>query len=277
MALSAATYSTILRLSTAQRHRIKATKVAEAAKIIASLHAIATTVAALYALRSSQWTIPESRSRRRSKPPPNGYFPSVGPFKSQSELDDSANPLITGQCSYSNALTAWEAGYLFYDTYAMVYEAYIARPNGGARRALLRVAKQSPLLFGHHLVLFVLLSYLQTYIAAGREVGIWVITSFILMNASNPVVHARWWIRRWTGRSDFRLDIALIVAFAAARFGTLAWVLKKYGQYHGLGPWEAFTKLRIACKMGTAALIGVNGLWWVIQVIKIIKGELAKR
>ena len=237
-------------------------------KVISSAHAAVSSLLAVYALRSSQWyRFPSPSARFSSRKPPT--------LTGDGDLDDSANPLIQRRSAVLNALTAWEAGYLIYDTYALVTSLRVSHQPTiklGLVGAVFRLARVSPAILAHHVLLAAALLYLQVVIARNRERGVWVIVAFMLMNASTPVLHARWWAKR-SGRDMLAhvLEVILVVSFAVTRFGAIAWVLKCYGGYHGLGPWEVYKRFRPQCQAGTAALVAFNGLWWFIIVKQLVK------
>jgi hypothetical protein len=190
---------------------------------------------------------------------------SVHTFSNQ-YLDDSNNPLIVGRSSLGNAVTGFETGYLLYDNIALLLVTRSELQNGAnpsAGAALFHLVQKEPLLVIHHLGILTGLGILQRYIAQRRERGIWIIVAFIFMRASDPVLHWRWWRRKQTGRPDTRLDLLLAAVFAACRFGTVGWVLRAYGDYHNMNPWQAFLKQRIICKAGTGTLVGLNALWLI--------------
>lgn len=188
-------------------------------------------------------------------------------------LDDSANPLISGRNALANFVTAWEAGYLIYDTGALFLESYVKDSSRGTRRAFRRLLRTSPIFVVHHVLLSAALLWLQTYIAVGREKGLKIIMAFALMNASSPVLHLRWWRRKTTGRNNASIDIALALVFAVTRFGSVYWVMEKYGQYHDLSPWQAFRMQRLPCQAGTGSLTAVNALWWLGLLRQMTKGK----
>ncbi|ORX98304.1 TRAM/LAG1/CLN8 homology domain-containing protein [Clohesyomyces aquaticus] len=233
---------------------------------ISAGHAVLTTAAVLYALASSP--IIENHIHTRRPPLSDG------------NLDDSSNPLIQDRNAFANLITTWETGYLIYDTWMLVQDA---KTNRNARRKnalvdqVLCAARQKPDIFAHHTLLASAFLVLQGYIFRGREKGIWVIMVFMLFNASNPVMHARWWARSsgqsYTRGKKLAWDIAFAVMFGAARFGTVAWLFKRYGTYHGMGAVEVFGKLRVPCRVGTAALTGLNALWWT----NLVKGIMFKK
>ena len=189
-------------------------------------------------------------------------------------LDDSENPLIQDQSNFANALTAWETGYLVYDTWVLVHSVH-AGSESSYYQSILQAAKTQPAGFGHHIALSCAFLVLQRYIHLGRERGIWIICALMLMNASTPVLHARWWARQ-QGSSSKTWDAVFAAAFATCRFGTVAWVLRTYGYYHGLGAWESYRKLRIPCQTGTGALVGLNALWWVALTTGMVRRGLKR-
>jgi hypothetical protein len=234
-------------------------------KAVSAAHATTTSIAALLLLRYSSWPIIPLRSSA-----------TQNAHDSKQHLDDSRNPTINGQNRLANALTAYETAYLLYDTYTMIHAQ--RRKNQSTVRAALRVvARDSPVTLVHHVLLSSAFLVLQAYIAAGKEKGMWVITAFLLMNSSTPLMHARWWNRQRTGASNTALDVAFLTTFAASRFGVVVWILTKYGQYHNLGPWQAYTMLRGKCQIGTAVLVGLNGLWWTTLAGHVLKRNIKRR
>jgi hypothetical protein len=230
-------------------------------KLISSGHAVVSSSLAFYFLYSSQWHRFPTASARSTRTLGKG-----------GNLDDSANPLIQGRSAALNALTAWEAGYLIYDTYALAASSY-ATTKPSLHRALSRLARVSPAILAHHILLSAALLYLQLVIARNRERGVWVIVAFMLMNASTLILHARWWATRHTRNTTLirMLDVVLAISFPATRICTVAWVLKCYENYHGLGPWEVYKRLRVQCQAGTGALVVLNSLWWFMLVKEVVK------
>jgi ABC-type transport system involved in cytochrome bd biosynthesis fused ATPase/permease subunit len=231
-------------------------------KAVSAVHATSSSIAALLLLRYSSWPI--LLSPRSVSQDAHG---------TKHHLDDSRNPMINGHNRFANALTAWETAYLLYDTYAMI-NARRKKDQPTVRAALRAVARDSPVTLAHHVLLSSALLVLQAYIAAGKEKGIWVITAFLLMNSSTPLMHARWWHRQRTGKPNAALDVAFLATFAASRFGVIIWILTKYGHHHGLDPWQAFTLLRKRCQIGTAMLVGLNGVWWTMLAINVAKRNI---
>lgn len=234
-------------------------------KTISAAHATATSIAALLLLRYSSWEIPESfDSLEQSKKYEDG------------RLDDSRNPTIHGRSRLANALTTWETAYLLYDTYALVNASQEKNGLRSTTAALRRVITESPVAMAHHVLLSSAFLVLQSYILGGKEKGLWVITAFMLMNSSTPMMHARWWRRQKTGRSSTLLDVAFLTTFAASRFGVTIWILHSYGRYHNMSSWQAFRLLRKRCQAGTGLLVGLNGVWWLLLCVNILKRNLRR-
>lgn len=236
-------------------------------KLISGVHGLSTSIAALAVLNNADWesslpTSPKSQEVKSSK---------STQAKQGKSLDDSANPIIAGKSQTGNALTAWETGYLIYDTGAILYQSYNKTGRKNLSTATSAMVKDSPVFVVHHLVLISALGYLQTYTAKGREKGVWVIVCFLLMNASNPLLHLRWWLRRIRGRASKQVDGLLAASFAGLRFGVVAWIMRKYGAYHGMSGWEAYRSLRAECQVGTGVITGVNAVWWVLLVGQLVR------
>ena len=204
-------------------------------RLISSIHALFTTTAVLYTL-AQNWAIDPAAPTT----PINQNF-----------LNDSQNPLIHGKSHLANSITAWETGYLLYDTIVLLSTSQ----------------RNDPTILAHHISLLCALGYLQLYIAKGKERGMGIIVSLLLMNASNPVLHWRWWKRK----RDVKADVVFAVAFAACRFGTVWYVLREYGRFHGIGPLEALWRQRVVCQVGTGALVVANGFWWVLLVRGMVR------
>jgi TLC domain len=231
-------------------------------RAISAAHASVATLVILLALSASPLRFPA----------PTGLVTHRGPkYTLDGNLDDTGNPLIKERSSLANAVTAWETGYLLYDTWALVRSANPT--SSGFVESIGAAARKQPAIFGHHLALSSAFLFLQHYIYRGRERGIWIIIAFLLMNASNPLLHARWWMRQ-QDRASRRLDITFAVVFAVSRFGLVGWVLQRYAVYHNIGAWDAFKKLRSPCQAGTSTLVGLNALWWMILVKNLMKKSL---
>lgn len=219
------------------------------------------TVASLY----QPWFIPPTQDQSQS------------PLKDHhgAHLNDSHNPLIQGRNHLANFVTAWEAGYLIYDVGAMFLESHTRNRSRGYRPALVRLLRTSPLFVVHHVLIAGALLILQAYIVAGRERGVKILMAFILMNASTPLLHLRWWRRKATGRSDRCLDVLLALVFAITRFGGVQWVMKSYGQYHNIDAWRAFRQQRIPCQVGTGLVTTLNALWWLSLLKQMVRRRKA--
>lgn len=235
-------------------------------KAISAGHAVASTLTVLYALSLSPL-----RSRVIDSKPQSLTLTYGG------NLDDSENPLIQDQSTFANALTGWETGYLLYDTWSMIQHVSLGSGiSQSFRKSVIDITHKEPAVFGHHVALSIAMLYLQYYIYQGRERGMWVIVTLLLMNASSPLLHLRDYLRLH-GKRSRSLDIAFAIAFAMARFGSVIWILGRYGAHHGLKAGEAYTRLRIPCQAGTGALVGLNGLWWLMLVTGIAKRALKGR
>ena len=246
-------------------------------KAVSSVHSILTTGLAIYVLRHS-WPVHDSGPRVRHAREQKYFF------------DDTDNPVVFGRSSQGNTLTAVEAGYLLYDTVALLVfthldRAAVHRSQGGQQngtrhasiwQSAVSMARQDPMTTIHHFSLFFILCVLQIYITVGEERGVWIITTFILMNASTPLLHWRWWRRHLTGRNDIRLDLALAVMFAISRLGSIVWVLWKYADYHNVSVWKAITRQMVMCQVGTAALFAMNLLWLFTMLRGMARRLMAK-
>lgn len=220
-------------------------------KVISTIHATLTTSLALYALRQP-W-------------PVDHPLPPLHIGLGTSDVDDSTNPTITGRNWLGNAVTAWETGYLVFDSAGMLW----ASPRSG-RGTLSGLVKRDPVMVFHHLTLLSGLGILQFFVSRGRERGVFVITAFLLMNASTPLLHVRWFLRQ-SGKSSVVVDAVFAMVFAVCRIGVVFWVLRRYGRWHGLGAWEALSGQRWICQVGTAGLVGVNGVWVSMLVRSIVR------
>ncbi|KAG9251104.1 TLC domain-containing protein [Emericellopsis atlantica] len=241
LVLSIACNTLVFQATRTPNTKSSATAASGHVRAISASHSILVTILTIIALRQQHWQL----SLDDPTPPRD--------VDGDGNLDDAANPMIQGRSRLANMITSWEAGYLLYDTWAMAY----ALP-----RTVGRSARPSPVMVTHHALIGAGLLYLQHYIARGKERGVRVILGLLLMNASNPLLHARWWARK-TGRQSRFLDAAFLVAFAGVRFGSVAWILRQYGAYHRLGLVDVFGRLRTPCKVGTASLVGLNGVWWL--------------
>lgn len=230
-------------------------------KALSAGHAILATIAVLLALRASPLVAKQSDKRQVTR------------YRADGNLDDSDIQLIQEHSLLANTITSWETGYLLYDTWAMVHYSHPQTKDRGFAQSIATVASAEPAVFGHHVLLSSAFLYLQYYIHQGRERGIWIIAAFLLMNASSPVMHLRWWFRRKDSRT-VKLDYAFAAIFALSRFGSVYWVLRNYGASHGLNVRQTLTAMRVPCQVGTAALTGLNAMWWMTLVNGIIRRSL---
>lgn len=261
--LATATYALLLRASTTTS---QAATLRKAIKHVSAGHATLTTLLALYALRpTAQWTAGVGERTEATNALSHAY------------LDDNTNPLIAARSDLANAITSWETGYLLYDTCALLLDASTRTKSRKIPSAIAQLAKESPVFLAHHVALLSALAYLQTYVSSGREKGLQVIVAFLLMNASNPVLHLRWMYKQRSGSNNRALDATFLVVFALSRFVVVYWVLQRYGQYHGLGPLDAYKRLRRPCQIGTGALIGLNAAWWAVLVWQMMRKSWRKK
>lgn len=251
LTLSVICNTVLFRATRSARTDSSATAASAHLKAISASHSALVTILAAVALRQRNWRLPDEAVPLAS-------------WRSEN-LDDSANPMIQGRSRLANIVTAWEAGYLLYDTWAMTY----ALPRSVHLRP-------SRVLVSHHVLIASGLLCLQLYVARGRERGVRIILAFLLMNASNPLLHARWWARK-SNRASKLSEAVFLATFAALRFGIVAWVLRQYGAYHRLGPLEVFGYLRTPCKAGTGTLVGLNAVWWSWMCKNFIRRCLARK
>lgn len=227
----------------------------KAVKAISTLHSSLLTILALYALRQKPW--------RSSSPPPNITDVSKDRIAGGGGYpDDSQNPFITARSEFANSITAIEAGYLIQDAVVLLIEA---RLHGGGSKRLDKT------LLTHHIGIGSALLLLHYYIARGREVGIYVIVMFLLMNSSTPILNLRWYLRTFAPRRRVAILLAdggFVVSFFMARVWLVWKILAVYGAHHGWGALEAYKLgLRTPCKIGTGALWTANMGWWTILVM----------
>ena len=247
---SCVAYAVVLSLLTSrQRDQFH---LRELIKLISTVHATATTAAAFIALLFAEWPTDDNRK---------GNTERNLLKKSGCCLDDSQNRLIWGRSPFGNAITSFETGYLAYDTAALLYAARAAAPSQGLKAAVQRMLTTSPIFVAHHLALLTALGTLQVYISKGRERGVQVIVAFLLMNASNPLLHLRWLSHTRYGYKGRALDFTFAAVFAVSRFGVIYWVLRKYARFHKLSVYDAFQRQRAVCRYGTGTLVTVNAIW----------------
>lgn len=263
VAISAVTYATIVGVSLDSRALYS--HVQKTVKLISATHSVLVTLLAGVALIRT-WTVPNTSSQDTTALT-DSRIGRIGP----GTLNDTQNPLISGTSKFANFVTAWETGYLIYDTAALILLSYWKDKSQSLLQAVFSCTRDSPIFMFHHIAIASALFYLQHYISMGREKGLQIIMAFLLMNASNPLLHLRWWRRKVTGKKDRRVETALAIVFALTRFGGVYWVMHSYGEHHHLGAWEAFRKQRLPCQLGTGLLTSVNAIWWTGLVTGIAK------
>lgn len=226
-------------------------------KAISGAHATGMTCLAIWALNNSPLRLFSDQTRH--------VEPS---YKVDGNLDDSHNPIIQEQSNLANAITAWETGYLLYDTWGMLHYSSRGSSTPGFVKSVTTAARAQPFEFAHHTGLATALLYLQYYIWKGNERGVWIIVALTLMNASTPLLQMRA-LAKHKGKRFQALDLTFAVAFALSRMGTIMWILQRYGAYHGLDAWAAYLKLRLPCQAGTGAIFSLNTAWWLLLVRNI--------
>lgn len=227
----------------------------KAVKAISTIHSSLLTVLALYALRQKPWrsSLPSKNLSGTSKEniAGSGGYP-----------DDSRNPFITARSEFANSITAIEAGYLIQDIAVLLIEAHLQ--DGGSNTP-------DKTLITHHFGIGSALLLLHYYIARGREVGIYVIVMFLLMNSSTPILNLRWYLRTFAPQRRAAVlvaDGAFVISFFTARVWLVWKILAVYGAHHGWSAFEAYRRgLRTPCKLGTGALWTANMGWWTILVM----------
>ena len=239
-----------------------------ASKVVSFSHSLVISLAAIYTLSAGDWALPDSQEQAAIR---HEQAKNLGSYKDRKMLDDTQNIIINGRSSLAKGLLAWEAGYLLYDTIVLFVQSQQRHKASGYMRLIGYTISESTDVFVHHVLIFFGLASLPTYFLNRRELGTWVFTSFLLMNASTPLLHARTWFRRRYGRQSEALEFSFILLFAATRFGLVYWVIRKYAQYHYLETWNAFKSLYLICRTGTVALVGFNAIWWVTLVRRFVK------
>lgn len=226
---------------------------------------------------------------------------------------DSDLTIITHTSAFANSLTTLELAYLIVDSYILLVAGrssikrlrsatpqpfprqsnHVATKQGsaGKRRQPLNYAH----LYVHHTALISLLIWLQYALLSnpGRRVGILVIVSFLLMNASSPLGTVRWFLLNFrvregsvneqdvseTGRKDIAFALRLttfayLVVFVICRLGVFYMIMKIWGDMQGISVFKAWYQLRWQCKVGFTAMVVVNTLWWINGTFKFLRREL---
>ena len=256
LAGSTTAYTILLRFLSG--HSPSPTRFSKSIRAISTLHSALLTILAIYALRQQEWRSPGAppsnlSSSSKTNIAGNGGYP-----------DDSRNPLITARSEFANSITAAEAGYLVFDTFALTMET---RLQGGGKAL-------DKTLLTHHIGIGSALLCLHYYIAQGREAGIYVIVLLLLMNSSTPILNLRWHLRNYARERKTAIlaaDVAFVLSFFMARIWLIWKVLDMYGRYHGWTAWKAYTVgLRMPCRLGTGAIWTANLAWWIILVSKTL-------
>ncbi|KAL8786746.1 MAG: hypothetical protein Q9195_008080 [Heterodermia aff. obscurata] len=229
-----------------------------AVKAVSTFHSTLLTVLALYALRQKPWR-PSSPQKDLSNASKENIAGKGG------YPDDGRNPFIIARSEFANSITAIEAGYLVQDIVVLLIEA---RLHGGGTRGLDKT------LLTHHIGIGSALLLLHCHVARGREVGIYVIVMFLLMNSSTPILNLRWYLRTFAPQRRAAVllaDWAFVLGFFTARVWLVWKILAVYGAHHGWNAFEAYKNgLRMPCKLGTGALWMANMGWWTILVMNTI-------
>ena len=247
-------YPAILRLFSGRNPT--AQSLSFAIKNVSTIHSSLITCLATYVLNQTQ-----SKFQQFTHQPNREISATSASSSPSTALDDSTNPAIQIRSELANVITAIECGYLLQDCFALLASA----------RAYARAGKPGTLdktLLTHHVGIGIALLILQFYIAQGKEKGIYIITQFLLMNSSTPVLNLRWYLRtyrpNWT-RCLAIVDVAFAIAFFFARVWLVTKILSDYGRWHGWSSWEAYLYgLRLPCRLGTGALWVANVGWWSI-------------
>ena len=266
------TLLTIITYSAALRSLVKSSpcclSVDNASKIVSFSHSLTISAAALYTLNAGGWALPGAQEQEAIR---REQLNRLGGQGNYALLDDSQNIIINGRSRLAKGLLAWEAGYLFYDTIILFVQSRQKHRNPGLLYLVRLTISESADVFVHHVLIFFGLASLPIYFSKRRELGTWVFTSFLLMNASTPLLHTRTWFRRRYGKQSEALELSFILLFAASRFGLVYWVIKKYAYYHDLETWDAFKRLYFVCRAGSSALVGFNAIWWSILLKRFLR------
>ncbi|MCJ1244426.1 hypothetical protein MMC30_001624 [Trapelia coarctata] len=183
-------------------------------------------------------------------------------------------PVITIRSSLSNAITAWETGYLLQDTVILLLGARLR-----SQQSHTRLAKEINwrVLLWHHGGLSVALLILQWYIARGKEKGVLVIIMLMLMNASTPVGTLHWYLVNFRPGKKTAImvaNVAYLVAYAAFRVYLIYWILSAFGEQTRESAFGAYRRLRLSCQIGTATIGVTNSIWLMMSVRKFSRRYL---
>ncbi|KAK7892670.1 hypothetical protein LTR67_006906 [Exophiala xenobiotica] len=239
-------------------------------------------------------------------------------------LKDSQLPIITHTSAFANALTTLELAWLLADTCILLYTQSACRPtatsasssslassssksypptqqrkssSSQSRSSTTRTPLNYPHLYIHHAILISLLLWLQYTLLFNphRGVGILIIVSFLLMNASSPLGSLRWFLLNFTAASgssgkaqqtprperDRHAAIALraatcayLLVFAICRIGLFYMIMKIWADMQGEGVFRAWWELRWQCNVGFTAMVIINTLWWINGTVKFLRREI---
>ena len=265
-------YSAILSLL--RRGTVASLSLDNASKVVSFSHSLAISLAAVYTLNTGYWALPDIGEQAAIR---HEQVELHDRHDNSMLLDDSQNIIINGRSDLAKGLLAWEAGYLLYDTITLFAQSKQKHKASGYMRLVGYTFRESTDVFTHHVLIFFGLASLPSYFSHRRELGTWVFTSFLLMNASTPLLHARTWYRHHYGRQSEALEFSFLLLFASTRFGLVYWVVRNYAQYHNLETWNAFKSLYPICRVGTIALVGFNAMWWIALLRKFVKRAMFRR
>ncbi|KAK5196615.1 hypothetical protein LTR96_004240 [Exophiala xenobiotica] len=233
-------------------------------------------------------------------------------------LKDSRLPIITHTSAFANALTTLELAWLIVDTCILLHTQRACRPEAisAPNQSLLSSSSnpssptrlrtssipETPLnyphLYTHHAILISLLLWLQYTLLCNpdRGVGILIIVSFLLMNASSPFGTLRWFLLNFTAgensgensqramippKRDRNAVIALrlatcayLLVFAICRIGLFYMIMKIWADMQGENVFRAWWELRWQCNVGFTAMVIINTLWWINGTMKFLRREI---
>jgi len=183
-------------------------------------------------------------------------------------------PVITTRSPLSNAITAWETGYLLQDTIILLQGARLR-----SQQSQTRLAKEINwrVLLWHHGGLSIALLILQWYIARGKEKGVLAIIMLMLMNASTPAGTLHWYLVNFRPEKKSAImgaNVAYLLAYAAFRVYLIYWILRVFGEQTGESAFGAYRRLRLSCQMGTATIGVTNSVWLMMSMKKFVRRYL---
>ena len=206
--------------------------------------------------------------------------PSVSAARSPSRRplaeSDSDLPIIAARSEFASSITALETGYLLQDSLVLFWADRVHRHAHSQGFKSLKGLNVKHLAY-HHAGLVCALGTLQWYIAQGRDKGVLIITMMMLMNASSPIGAYRWFLVNF--RPSYRRAIATATFMYLAMYGVcrvylIYYILRVFGAQRGGSAIDAFSTLRIPCKLGTGTMALVNSAWLVMGISKLLTREL---